>query len=451
MNVCNEVILKLASNPSKVVFEYLGLRVTADQFLKCIKNFELHMRVNGVDRSSCVALFADDVSIATALTLAVGLIGCKWVKISSSSVANVDCTHAIYYHEKKIINDGPNVIRVGKSWMNPPVVLPKIPTEEYNPKDIWMIGESSGTTGRTKFIELTYQNYFNRVFDDAKDFLSKRQKVWFAYHPLKSSVQYKAITAILNNLTVITKMGYRDLQSNPNTLIVGSLGQINALIDKEPPPRKPFNITVDVTGAATSKADAARFLKYFKEVRLCYGSTEASRSHQKTITHIDQYNGSVGNPLPSCKADIDANGVVRIWTPRTAAGYINGERFSEGWFTPNDTGEVVNGELFITGRTNDQLNKGGVKIDPVEIETIMNSVYGVERSMLFVDEFNLCAIIVGKAEAKSIYEKCLNEVEISKIPVCYYFSDSLPMNENGKYSRREANQFVSNLQPVLLA
>ena len=451
MNIVYDVLRKLESNPNKVVFEYIGLKVTARQFKDCIQNFELHMRNRGINRNSCVALFAEDISVSTALTLAIALIGCKWVKLSSSSLENNKITHVIYYHDKKILEDNPNVFRMDDSWKVKPEVIPEITNVEFNSGDVWMIAESSGTTGKPKFIEISYKSFYHRVTDDAKNFTSKRQKVWFVYPSLKSSVQYKALTAMLNNVTIITKISYNHLQSNPNTLIVGSLGQINKLIEKQPVPRKPFNTTVDITGAATSRADAERFLKYFKEIRLCYGSTEASRSHQKTITNIEQYNGSVGKPLHGSVAEIGENGLIRIFTPRTASGYVNGEKFINGWFTPGDLGYVVGSELFITGRADDNINVGGVKLDPVQIETIINSVRGVERSMVFAGDKGISAIIVGIVDVKKVLDKCLDNVGPSKTPVCYYFSDGLPLNENGKYSRKEANQFVSELQPAFLA
>ena len=77
MNIGYDVIRKLESNPNKVIFEYLGLKVTAGQFKDSVKNFELHMRGRGINQTSCVALFAEDITISTAMTLAISLIGCN--------------------------------------------------------------------------------------------------------------------------------------------------------------------------------------------------------------------------------------------------------------------------------------------------------------------------------------------------------------------------------------
>jgi acyl-coenzyme A synthetase/AMP-(fatty) acid ligase len=114
---------------------------------------------------------------------------------------------------------------------------------------------------------------------------------------------------------------------------------------------------------------------------------------------------------------------------------------------------MENGELFITGRKNEQLNVGGVKIDPKSVEDEIRSIVGVSDCMLFIDdrqpvEYQLSVLVVAiDAEvSREIHTKCFAKFGISKIPQNIYYVKKLPMIEGGKVSRKLAMDVVKEFK-----
>ena len=65
-------------------------------------------------------------------------------------------------------------------------------------------------------------------------------------------------------------------------------------------------------------------------------------------------------------------GLIRVKTPYMVDTYygdaVHIDAFKEGWFYPGDIGCVMNSVVYLTGRSGDVINKGGVKINPAAIE-----------------------------------------------------------------------------------
>lgn len=123
------------------------------------------------------------------------------------------------------------------------------------------------------------------------------------------------------------------------------------------------------------------------------------------------------------------------------------------WFEPGDLGYMENGELFITGRKNEQLNVGGVKIDPVSIQDEIRKVDGVFDCMVFLDEtqqieYQLSALVVtaNREVSREVYTVCKEKFGISKVPQNLYYVDDLPRTEGGKVSRKLAPDVIKDFK-----
>ena len=108
-------------------------------------------------------------------------------------------------------------------------------------------------------------------------------------------------------------------------------------------------------------------------------------------------------------------------------------------------------ELYITGRKNEQINIGGIKIDPNTIDLFIKSIEGVEDCLVFqntdlhVNE-QLSVLVVGNP--KDIFQPCIENVGISKTPKNVYIVDALPRNRNGKAVRKDAMSAIANIEPI---
>jgi cyclohexanecarboxylate-CoA ligase len=97
--------------------------------------------------------------------------------------------------------------------------------------------------------------------------------------------------------------------------------------------------------------------------------------------------GSLGRPTPEMQLRIvdergqpvgaEESGELQIRGPSVFAGYYDNAQanegaFADGWFCTGDLGcRNAQGNVRITGRLKDLINRGGVKINPVEIEAMI--------------------------------------------------------------------------------
>jgi len=97
---------------------------------------------------------------------------------------------------------------------------------------------------------------------------------------------------------------------------------------------------------------------------------------------------SAGRPSPGTEVRLSSQGELEVRGPSLFSGYYNNEAASssaftaDGWFRTGDLGEV-RGEYFaITGRSKDLINRGGVKINPADVEMLLDAHPKVLHSAL---------------------------------------------------------------------
>ncbi len=136
-----------------------------------------------------------------------------------------------------------------------------------------------------------------------------------------------------------------------------------------------------VEPALLKEADAAGLPVY-----LTYGSTEMSS--QITTTSGPVNTVTAGSVLPYRELAIDTGDEILVKGPCLFQGYLaeNGpvlETDNRGWFHTGDTGTLSpEGELAVTGRTDNMFISGGENIHPEEIERALCSLTEVKRAIV---------------------------------------------------------------------
>ena len=122
------------------------------------------------------------------------------------------------------------------------------------------------------------------------------------------------------------------------------------------------------------------------------------------------------------------------WRPRKALlgtyGFPTGDyaRFDE------------DGYLFLVGRGKNRLNIGGLQFFCEEIESILNTLPGVEKSRVFINSGILSAEVVGRLDSTDEVTKLLaGKIDSRKIPTKFYIVSTLPRTSNGKLKRIESS------------
>lgn len=167
--------------------------------------------------------------------------------------------------------------------------------------------------------------------------------------------------------------------------------------------------------------------------------------------------GSVGRPLPSLELEIRGPSGEVLGPNRSGEIYVRGEQVSgeythkkvvqdDGWFATNDGGWMdEEGYLFVEGRLDDVIVRGGENISPGEIEDVLRqhpSVADVAVLGLPDNEWGerVAAVIVVEGEAPASADLAAwvkQHLRSTKTPETWEFRDALPYNDTGKLLRRQ--------------
>ena len=166
---------------------------------------------------------------------------------------------------------------------------------------------------------------------------------------------------------------------------------------------------------------------------------------------------SVGKPLPTVELEIrDETGRV-LGPGEQGEIFVRGEQVSgeyqgksaltaDGWFPTNDAGWMDDeGYLFVDGRIDDVIVRGGENISPGEIEDRLRQHKAVaDVAVIGVpdDQWGeaIAAIIVPRGEASdaaALADFVKVALRSTKVPQHWHFRDALPYNETGKLLRRQ--------------
>jgi long-chain acyl-CoA synthetase len=127
-----------------------------------------------------------------------------------------------------------------------------------------------------------------------------------------------------------------------------------------------------------------------------YGITECAPNIAQTRVEAPRTDISVGPPLPGVEIEIvGSNGqpvsdgeVGEVWIrgPNIMKGYYRAPEETaaalnaDGWFNSRDLGHMVEGNLFLVGRTKDLIIRSGFNVYPAEVEAVLNSHPAVAQS-----------------------------------------------------------------------
>jgi long-chain acyl-CoA synthetase len=168
---------------------------------------------------------------------------------------------------------------------------------------------------------------------------------------------------------------------------------------------------------------------------------------------------SVGQPVPSIEVQIrDENGAV-LPAGQTGELFVRGEQVSgrytgigsvldaEGWFPTKDIATLdEGGYLFIGGRSDDTIIRGGENIAPAELEDVLVehphvrdvAVVGVEDPQWGQAIVAVVVPAVGTdPDPEELREHVRKSLRGSRTPDRVVFRDELPTNATGKVLRRD--------------
>lgn len=192
------------------------------------------------------------------------------------------------------------------------------------------------------------------------------------------------------------------------------------------------------------------------------GPDDHRAAHRAEDPEIRARLSSVGRPLSTIELEIrDEDGRV---LPAGERGeiYVRGDQVSgeykersaldaEGWFPTRDAGWIdAEGYLFLAGRADDVIVRGGENISPGEIEDVLLTHHAVADAAAVAVASAEWGEAVGVALACRAEHDRPDEAELralikdrlrsSRVPERIMFVETLPYNEMGKLLRREVRK-----------
>jgi len=168
---------------------------------------------------------------------------------------------------------------------------------------------------------------------------------------------------------------------------------------------------------------------------------------------------SVGRALPGVEIEVRDEDGKPVAPGEPGEIHVRGEQVSgeyqgrapalgaDGWFATRDGGMLdAEGFLFVTGRIDDVIVRGGENLSPGEIEEVLHEHPGVaDCAVVGVPSEQwgegVAAVIVPRAGAKPSPEELREWVRArlrsSRVPERIEFREALPYNETGKLLRRK--------------
>lgn len=351
-----------------------------------------------------------------------------------------------------------------------------------DPDAVAVVLFTSGTTSRPKAVELTHNHLTSYVtstieFDSAEPDAAALICVP-PYH-------VAGVGAALSNLYAGRKMVYlrrfdplawvrlvNAERITTATVVPTMLDRIVAVLEQDPV-KLPTLRNLAYGGSKVALPLVRKALDLLPDVGFvnAYGLTETSSTiavltpgdHRAAHTASDETMarrlGSVGRPVPGVEVQIRAEDGTVLGPRETGELFVRGDqvsgRYSEfgsaldadGWFATRDVASIdEHGYLFIHGRGDDTIIRGGENIAPAELEDVLVehphvrqvAVVGVEDP-----EWGqiIAAVVVPAPGATPDPEELRAHVRKglrgSRTPDRVFFRDELPTTPTGKVLRRE--------------
>ncbi len=277
--------------------------------------------------------------------------------------------------------------------------------------DIALILYTSGTSGFPKGVMLTYRNIWSNLEDIVRYFTLDARDRLLLLRPLihASAITGELLPALYYGAAIVVK---------PDELT--PLGAVRELVEQRitvcgltptvAAGLAHFATRCDVStvrqlvlsGEPLRQLQKEKIRKAFPSAQIgnAYGLTEASpRISCKLQLADDDPIECVGSPLAQVDIQVvdeqgqptapGTRGMLTVTGPNVMAGYYGDEEATarkldtDGWLATGDSASWEHGELFVYGRTDDLIIRGGVNVHPTELEAALVAMAGIHDALVF--------------------------------------------------------------------
>ncbi|MGD1239634.1 class I adenylate-forming enzyme family protein [Mycobacterium seoulense] len=357
------------------------------------------------------------------------------------------------------------------------------PAAEFpDPESVAIVLFTSGTTSQPKAVELSHNNLTSYVTGTVEFESAEAGEAALICVP---PYHIAGVSAALSNLYAGRKMVYLptfdaqewvrlvDAERVTTATVVPTMLERIVTVLESGGHELPSLRNLAYGGSKVGLPLVRRALKLLPHVGFvnAYGLTETSstiavlgpddhrEAHSASEAHVAKRLGSVGRPVPGIELQIrDEDGKV-LGPGEPGELFVRGEQVSgrytgigsvlddEGWFPTRDVALLdEDGYLFISGRSDDTIIRGGENIAPAELEEVLIehshvrdvAVVGVEDPQWGQAIVAVVVPALGiDPDPEELREHVRKSLRGSRTPDHVVFRDELPTTATGKVLRRE--------------
>lgn len=453
---------------------------TYSRLWKAIKRTALCLQELGVQKEQCVLVECTQNANYFICDFACNLIGAYFVPLEHN--AAVDRVEAIQRETDAVLL----ICQGAYAGVSRTVSFESVISENGkeisewsmpNTEDIAEILYTTGTTGTSKGISVTYRNNIALAENICDGTKMQEGNVELIPLPLSHShgircayanffnkgtvVLTDGVTKVLDIYRMIKRYEITAIDLSPTAATVllkltrGRFGEFNEQLDY-----------IQIGTAALSEELKEALCKQFPSVRLYnfYGSTESGRSCALNFNSDDDRKYCIGYPTRNAKfiitdderneihSDENHTGLIACAGPMNMKGYwkqpeLTASIMKNGFIYTNDEGYIdERGYVYVLGRKDDIINYKGIKIAPEEIEEIVLQYKEIKDcACVPVPDKNAGQIpkvyLAVKDEStfnKTEFMRFLEEkIDGNKVPKQMEIINEIPRAFNGKIQRKK--------------
>jgi acyl-CoA synthetase (AMP-forming)/AMP-acid ligase II len=160
------------------------------------------------------------------------------------------------------------------------------------------------------------------------------------------------------------------------------------------------------------------------------------------------------------------SGHVWVKTPALMRGYLDRDDLtanvvSQGWFLTGDIGVIDDrGWLYLRGREREEINKGGMKVYPADIDAVIEHFRGTTDVCTFAypesligEDVGVAVVLADSADATilDLFDWTSSHLARHQVPQRWYVLAEIPRSSRGKVNRASVAERCASLPPVNLA
>lgn len=338
---------------------------------------------------------------------------------------------------------------------------------------------TTGTTGKSKGVMVSYGNQVNIALAGIETTNIKQDNVWLIPTPMNHAAALRKVhIAMAVGSTTVLLEGFRNFKQYFKTiedygvtslyLPPSAIHLMLAFASKNFAELNGKIRFVYSSSTAYPETDKEKMRKLMPDTYMynCFGCSEAGVvcTDEFCVSGGSEYTGSVGRPNSYSEIvllDEDGNEMKDATAQNPGLCAIRSKSVMQGyWNEPEQTAKALkngmlvmsdlcyfapNGELLLVGRSNDTINLGGLKVAPAEVEEVVLRVPCVDECLMIptvkANNTALKLLVVLKEgmelDEAAIRTMISENLEPYKVPKQIVTVDEIIKTFNGKIDRKQ--------------